>query len=428
MTEQSYFDWTTLPFNAAEFAARRARLAARLAGDLFLTPARYHRSDGFTFRQLDDFLYFTGLELPDSVFALDGATGDALLFVPPRDPRFDSADRPNDFPGRSLLTDTALTTATGLDAIRPIAQLDAYLADQARAGRTVRLNPGYAGALRPVRTDYIQRWRPADAFLFHLRRQHPALPVASAYAAVAALRMVKSAAELTVIRRACRITIDAIVATAAHIRPGVDERTLEGILEAAFKRAGAQRLPFASIIKSGPNALWPWRILAAHYDRRNRALQAGEVVVFDVGCEVDSYISDMGRTFPVSGAFSAAQTAVLDMQRAVLDALIDAMRPGVTLAEVQAAGAAVIPRNARPHMQTGFFFGHHIGLAAGDPSVPDVPLAPGMVITVEPWYYNHATGLGTFLEDVIIVTERGAENVSVGLPRTAVGLAALVGR
>ena len=69
-------------------------------------------------------------------------------------------------------------------------------------------------------------------------------------------------------------------------------------------------------------------------------------------------------------------------------------------------------------MQTGLFFGHHIGLSTGDPSLPDLPLAPGMVFTVEPWYYNHDTGISVFTEDVVLVTETGVEILSSGLPRT----------
>ena len=85
-------------------------------------------------------------------------------------------------------------------------------------------------------------------------------------------------------------------------------------MEAEFKRQGSQRLAFSSIIKSGPNSLWPWRILASHYDRRNRTMETGELVIFDVGCEYNYYSSDVGRTFPVSGKFSPKQREILEME------------------------------------------------------------------------------------------------------------------
>lgn len=77
-------------------------------------------------------------------------------------------------------------------------------------------------------------------------------------------------------------------------------------------------------------------------------------------------------------------------------------------------------------MQTGSFFGHHIGLSPGDPSILRTPLQPGMIFTVEPWYYNHDAGIAVFVEDVVLVTEQGAENLTGRLPRRALELEALM--
>jgi Xaa-Pro aminopeptidase len=183
---------------------------------------------------------------------------------------------------------------------------------------------------------------------------------------------------------------------------------------------------FASIVKSGPNAFQPWRLLAAHYDRRNRIMRNGEIVVFDVGCELDHYASDVGRTFAVWGRFHPEQRRVLELELAVADAMIGAIRPGTTLAEVQAAGVALIPAAERSHMQAPLYFGHHLGLSAADPQLDDARLEPGMVVTVEPWYYDRGRGLAAFTEDVILVTATGAENLTASLPRTVAGLEAAV--
>jgi Xaa-Pro aminopeptidase len=239
--------------------------------------------------------------------------------------------------------------------------------------------------------------------------------------------MRKGPEEIELIRRACEVTAAAIRAAAREIRPGVDERTLEGVLEAAFKRGGAQRTAFDSIIKSGPNSLWPWRILAAHYDRRNRAMAAGELVIFDVGCELDHYASDVGRTFPVSGRFSPDQARRLRLVTSITDTIIAAVRPGVTLPELRAVAEAATPPEERAHMQTGTFFGHHIGLDVGDANRLDAPLVPGMVFTIEPWYYDHEDGVAVFLEDVVLVTETGAENLTADLPRSIEELERITG-
>ena len=78
-------------------------------------------------------------------------------------------------------------------------------------------------------------------------------------------------------------------------------------------------------------------------------------------------------------------------------------------------------------MQAGLYFGHHIGLYVGDPSLADVPLSPGAVFTIEPWYYNHEEGIAVFVEDVVLVTEDGAESLTATLPRTPEALGRMVG-
>ncbi|MEM7115443.1 MAG: Xaa-Pro peptidase family protein [Chloroflexota bacterium] len=425
MTQQRFFDWTSLSFSKNEYRQRRQKLQWLLEADdgVFLAPARQGFSDGTTFRQLNDFLYFTGLELPESMLVIDGGRSETILFVPKQDGRFSSPTRPNDFPGRPLASDPMLAQASGIGDIRPFSQLAPYLQQQ---NSPVYLNLGHRRPLEPLQTRFIQTWNPAETVAYHLQKNFPHLRLHNGYEHVAQLRMIKSAAEVAVMRRAFEITMDAIRVAAKAIRPGVDERTLEGIFESHCKQAGAQRLPFASIIKSGPNSLWAWRILASHYSRRNRTMQAGELVVFDVGCELDYYGSDMGRTFPVSGTFSSEQQDILDMQRVVLEGMITAVRPGVTLADIQAVAEQLIPKQAKPYMQVQPFFGHHIGLSPGDPSLVEAPLAPGMIITLEPWYYNHDKQLATFLEDAILVTETGFENLTVSLSKTAVDLEEMV--
>ena len=422
--EERFFDWTSLQFPREEYQARRAKLAQRLrlrGGGVFLTPSRPGLSQGETFRQLDDFLYLTGLELPDSILVLDSESGRATVFAPERDARFESASRPHDLPGRPLAADPLLAKVAGLDAVGPLSAFEAALQELVSAGRVLRVTkprPRDPGLVAPF---------DADAELTaSLRRRAPGARLESAQEEVARGRMVKSPAEIDVLRRVARLTARAVLAAARVVADGVDERKLEAELEAACKRDGAQRLAFSSVVKSGPNALFPWRILASHYDRRNRVMRSGEVVVLDAGCELDHYASDVGRTFPVWGRFSADQRRVLEMDTAVADAMIAALRPGVTLRDVQAAGLARLPEAERAFMQEPPYFGHHVGLSAGDPGLDDAPLEPGMVLTVEPWYHDRTRGLSAFTEDMVLVTATGVENLTSLLPRTAEGLQAAV--
>jgi Xaa-Pro aminopeptidase len=155
-------------------------------------------------------------------------------------------------------------------------------------------------------------------------------------------------------------------------------------------------------------------------------MRSGELVVFDVGCELDHYASDVGRTLPVWGKFNPDQRRVLQMEVSVADAMIAAIRPGATLAQVQAAGMARVPEADRAFMQAPLYFGHHVGLSASDPSIDAALLEPGMVLTVEPWYYNRTGNLAAFTEDMVLVTATGAENLTAALPRTPEALEAVV--
>jgi Xaa-Pro aminopeptidase len=159
----------------------------------------------------------------------------------------------------------------------------------------------------------------------------------------------------------------------------------------------------------------------------SRALHDGELVIFDVGTELDHYVSDVGRTFPVSGKFTEGQRRILEMEISVVEAILDAVKPGVTLRELTAIAQSKIPPQEREYMQTGSYYGHHIGLSTGDPALMDIPLAPGMIFTVEPWYYNHDKEIAVFTEEVVVVTDEGARVLTTGLPRSPVELEKLVG-
>lgn len=426
--EQRFFDWTKLQFSKEVHSVRREKLIRLLqkhGGGIYLTPSHHGVSDGTTFRQLSDFLYFTGLELPQSILVVDASSATTILFVPGRDDRFESISRPRDFPGRALGDDPDLVRVSGIEDIRPIEHLDADLRAWLDRGLTVWINSG-RGEIEKLKTNFVKNWTPSQELLFHLQSEYPNANIQNAFQSIPRLRMIKGPEEIEAIRRVCDLTVKAIKGAAPFIRDGVDERTLEAELEAIYKRGGAQRLAFSSIIKSGPNSLWPWRILAAHYDRRNRQMRNGELVIFDVGTELDYYVSDVGRTFPISGKFSALQKQTMEMTIAVSDAIIAAIRPGVTLPELTEIAIEQTPSNERKYMQTGSFFGHHIGLDVGDPSLLEEPLTPGMVFTVEPWYYNRDKKIAVFVEDMILVTENGAENLTAALPRTTEALEALM--
>jgi Xaa-Pro aminopeptidase len=427
--EQRYSDWVRPGFRPQEYEFRRNRILDGLratGGGLLLVPSSDGITHGETFRQLEDFWYLTGLEVPQSMLVLDARRDASILFMPQRDPRFENPGRPNDFPGRPLLDDYRIRGIGGADDYRDMAELGGFLRERARAGEILRVNAGAPGEVPDPAVPLVGSLDPTASLIRRLRDDYPEAELVNAFEIVARLRMVKSPAEIMRMRRAADATMAGIRAAAGLVRPGVDERTLRGEFERACRTAGAQSIPFTPIIKSGPNSLWPWRVLAAHYDRRNRRLEDGDLVIFDVGCELNGYVSDVGRTFPANGTFTEIQREKLLVSTRAAEAVIAAVRPGVTLRELTQVAYDAIPDEEEPYMQTPSFFGHHIGLSTGDPALLDEPLAPGMVFTVEPWYYNHDLGVSVFVEEVVLVTEDGAEVLTDALPRDPDALEALV--
>ena len=423
--EQPYFEWTSLPFSKDELAQRREKLTSilldELKNGLVLIPARDGFSYGETFRQLNDFYYFTGLELPNSILVLDITDKSAAVYTPERDMRFESISRPNDFPGRPLLHDAAIASQSGL-ILKNIKDFSTLMDQKALAHETIMVNSGRQGSVIFAQEEYITTHSPVQILLQALQSKHNGLVYKNIYSSIAKVRMVKSEAEIELMRKSVAITVEGIKISAKEIKPGIDERYLEGVLEGSYKMNGSSRLAFGSIIKSGPNSLWPWRILATHYNRNNRILEKGDLVIFDVGCEYGNYVSDVGRTFPVSGKFSDTQKEILKMEIGIADQIIAFIKPGISFSDIKQLTDSIIPENAKKYMQVGLYFGHHLGLSTGDPNLPDAKLEPGMIFTVEPWYYNHDDQISVFTEDVILVTKSGNEVLSKELPRTPEGL------
>ncbi len=424
---QSYFEWTTMPFDKTELAERRANLITELKSQgktgLVLIPAKDGFSYGETFRQLNDFYYFTGLELPNALLAIEVENGTTTVFTPAMDLRFHSNSRPNDFPGRPLLSDSDISSQSGL-TLRNIDDFEPFIF--ARSNAMILINNQRPGEMHFASQQYIATHSPVQVLMEALKSRHSISSFENSYEAIAAVRMIKSDAEIQIMKKASAITVESIKEVAKSIKPRVDERYLEGVLEGHYKKLGAQRLAFGSIIKSGPNSLWPWRILATHYNRRNRTMEAGDLVILDVGCEYENYVSDIGRTFPVSGRFTPRQKEILTMEVSVADQIIAYLKPGITFKDIRNLTDRIIPADAKKYMQVGLFFGHHLGLSTGDPNLSEAKLEPGMIFTVEPWYYNHDEQISVFTEDVILITESGCEVLSKSLPRTPEALEQLM--
>jgi Xaa-Pro aminopeptidase len=384
---------------AAEFADRRARLLRALPNDAVVValgapePARDYEH----FHQASSFRYLTGFREPEAALVLvrHAGTTAGLLFVAPRDPAREVWTGPR-------LGVAAVREATGLEG-RDHATLDAVLDSVMTA---TRLPVMIVGDVQDGRA----RLTADDQFVAAFRRRHPGVAVTSANALVSRLRAYKSPAEVTAIRRAVDITTAAHREALGAVRPGAFEYEVQARIEAAFRRRGAERPSFATIVGSGPMAT------VLHYNANDRRMADGDVVVMDIGASYDGYAADVTRTVPVNGRYTAEQRAVYQVVRDAQRAAERQIRPGGRARAMSDSAAATLAAGLarlgliesptatydcdatgeRQCPQLGLYYlhglGHGIGLDVHDPDryYFEQALGEGSVFTVEPGVYVRA--------------------------------------
>jgi Xaa-Pro aminopeptidase len=312
----------------AEYAARRDTVAARLGDGVLLAfgvadPA----TDAAEYRQLPSFGWLTGHDRLNAVFVMvvrDGRPAYQMLFEPPIDPRRALYDG---FAPDSA--DLARRTGLGLTAL-----------DQLRRtlDRSVRGTLWVASDVDSrdyLHTDSLTRGR---RFVQDFWASRPGVAVRSADPLLDSLRVRKSPAELALLRRAIAITDDAHRAAMARVAPGVIEREIQALTDYRFRLGGASGPAFRAIVGSGANST------SYHYRANDRPMQAGDVVVIDIGALYLGYAADVTRTLPVSGRFSADQAAVYRIVREAQAAAEGQARAGAAVSAGDSAIRAVEAR------------------------------------------------------------------------------------
>ncbi len=364
---------------AAEYATRREALAARLGDGVVLAMgAGEPLTDEADFHQYPGFAYLTGYTRMNAAFVMvvrGGQVTYQMLFEPPIDPRRALYD--------GFAPDSAeLQREIGL-GLRNRDHLRAAL--DAMAGR---------GTLWVVADVHSRDFRATDTLSVGRRlveefwAAHPGVTVRSADAALDSMRVVKSPAELALLRRAIAITDSGHVAAMRFVRPGVNEGQVHATADYTFRMAGASGESYRAIVGSGPNST------SYHYRANDRAMQAGEVVVMDMGALYDDYAADVTRTIPVSGTFSADQAAVYAIVRQAQQAAEAVAKAGAPVRDGEAAIRAVMDRELA-----------RLGLTEGPGATFDPPWADAarcerapVVCTQAFLYMAHGPGHGIGLE------------------------------
>ncbi|ALB68070.1 Xaa-Pro aminopeptidase [Cronobacter dublinensis] len=428
-----------------EFLRRRQALLAKMAPAsaalIFAAPQATRSADSeYPYRQSSDFWYFTGFNEPEAVLVLiksDETHSHSVIFNRLRDKTAEI------WSGRRLGQDAA-PAKLGVDRALAYNEIDEQLYQLLNGLDVVYHAQGeyaYADTIVFAALDKLRRGS----------RQNLSAPATLTdwRPWVHELRLFKSPEELAVMRRAGEISALAHTRAMQKCRPGMYEYELEGEILHEFTRHGARFPSYNTIVGGGENGC------ILHYTENESQLRDGDLVLIDAGCEYRGYAGDITRTFPVNGKFTPAQRAVYDIVLESLETALRLFRPGTSIQDVtgdvvrvmvkgliglgilQGDVEQLVADNAhRPYFMHGL--SHWLGLDVHDVGFygPDRSriLAPGMVITVEPGLYiapdadvpEAYRGIGIRIEDDIVITETGNENLTASVVKSADDIEALM--
>ncbi|MCE8017234.1 Xaa-Pro aminopeptidase [Halomonas sp. MCCC 1A17488] len=434
------------PIGNDEYRARRAALMQRLPADsavllLGATLTTRSRDSDYPFRQNSDFHYLTGFPEPDALLLLlpGRGEGESVLFCQDRDPALEA------WTGRRLGAEGAVREH-GVDQAFENVERDERLETllDGRPALYLLLEDGEAMALADdVRGRLAARAR---------RGARPPQSYVDLAPLLHEQRLIKSENELALMRHAAQISALAHRRAMRAARPGLAEYHLQAELEHEFRWHGGSGPAYASIVGGGANAC------VLHYVENNAPLHDGALVLIDAGAEFDLYAGDITRTFPVGGRFDEAQRALYEMVLAAQERAVAAVRPGATLTAIHdgvvrdlTAGlirlgllAGDVEARIEDESYKRFYLhstSHWLGLDVHDVGEYRLegqprPLAPGMVLTVEPGLYIPADediprqfrGIGIRIEDDVAVTAEGHEVLTAEVPKQVAEIEALMAK
>jgi Xaa-Pro aminopeptidase len=396
------------------YIENRRRLAAQMTEKdamLFFggESVRKTADENFSFFANRNFLYLTGIKQEQSALLIEkrGSLVSECLFV--TRPDFEREI----WTGRRL-TEAEINEISGVDGLDDIHNLDRLLNELLSSRPTMTLWL-CMDALAPERSFDIER-----EFAKQVRARHPHVVIRNSYPLLAALRKIKAPEEVDAIRKAMQITEAGIRRMMRAAQPGVMEYQLEAEFNSELASHGQRRTAFPSIIAGGE------RIFYLHYANPMSVLADGELILTDVGAAYDEYGTDISRVFPANGRFNERQAQLYRVAFEANRAVMEQVRPSVyfpqlnrTCREVAFEGLKALGLledfgDIRRYVWHGAV--HHIGLDTHDVGGYDEPMAENMVFTVDAGIYVREWGIGLRLEDNVLVTATGCENLSAAIP------------
>jgi Xaa-Pro aminopeptidase len=404
--------------NNADYHARRVALTKAMDGGalvLFAPTEAEGPNNLYGFRQDDNFYYLTGWGEPGAALLINSNPYVEILFLAQHNVTQEKWTGPKLGP-----EDPQAPQKTGFDKVESLDKMhDELLKLLPQPRATVYSDLGGNGQTTPS-TGPLEWLRRGNSFPNYVAFRD-AKPL------IARLRTVKDAGELKLLGSAADASVAAHLAALKAIHPGVNEREISALMQYEFGKRGCERPAYAPIVGSG------FYSTVLHYSADDRTMQDGDIVVMDVAGEFSMYASDITRTAPVNGKFTARQREIYNIVLGAQQAAMQAFQAGKSKLPTNRTDPDSLYKVAFDYINThgkdlhgeplGKYFihglGHHVGLNVHDANDPSLPLDKGMVFTLEPGIYIPEEKLGVRIEDVFTVGQDGKlMMLSHGLPRT----------
>ena len=426
------------------YADRRSKLGAMLPKNSAVVIAgaaiQYRNADSsHAFRQDSNFWYLTGFNEPESTLVLlinESKDVQSIAFVPKKDALKEIWDGYRAGPNGAVKDH-------GFDLAFDNTEIDKRLPDLLAGYNQVFYPVGKSQKLDADVIDWIKTARSKD-------RHSSPIDIADASSKIGNERLIKDKDEIEIMKKACQISAEAHVEAMKFVKPGMNEQELEAFYQYQFSKRGGRFPAYTPIVAGGENAC------VLHYVENSKALKDGDLVLVDAGCEFELYASDITRTYPINGKFSAAQLAIYEVVLEAQQKSIEAVTVNNNVMDSQIISEKVITQglidlgilngSMEELHETGAFkdfymhkIGHWLGIDvhdAGDYTEDGeyMKFKPGMVTTVEPGIYISSTanvkdqwkGIGIRIEDNILVTAKGNQNLTDFVPSNPKEIEALM--
>ncbi len=408
--------WEREPLSV--FAERRAKLAAAVNAPVVLFGYTGHEeaNPSFVFMQEENFYYLTGhneegaalLLVPDSADEKGWTGTHEILYLPPRDYAEEKWNGPRLGPD-----DPDITKKTGFARVESFSTLRDTLAS---------LSKNYPELYTELPGPHDEGFPHAANWSKWVKDAAPLVSLKDISSAIGTLRAIKSPGELALMQKAIEPSIDAHLEAMKLMRPGLYEYQVAAKMVEIHAYAGCETEAYAPIVGTGIDST------ILHYNKLDRRIEDGDIVLLDVAGQYSGYAADITRTIPANGKFTARQREIYEIVLEAQNAALQALKPGMTL---YGSGSTSLQKIAMDYIDShgkdkegrslGRYYihglSHHLGLDVHDASGLPHPLEPGMVITIEPGIYIPEENLGVRIEDDVLITPTGYKLLTARLPR-----------